>query len=96
MVWYQMESLKDFVKLYGRINGTLKKGQTYTITVVDHYDAEKLGNEKSIFLSETGTFGAKNFVLFYFFATGAGISALVLLFFVGAYFMMYRGRRFES
>ena len=39
MVWYQMESLKDFVKLYGRINGTLKKGETYTITVVDYYDA---------------------------------------------------------
>ena len=91
-----MESLKDFKKLYGRINGTLKKGQTYTITVVDHYDSQKIGNEKYIFLSETGTFGTKNFVLFYFFATGGGICFLVLLFFLVAYVTMYKGRRFES
>jgi hypothetical protein len=25
IVWYQMETLVDFQKLYGRINGSLKK-----------------------------------------------------------------------
>ena len=33
MVWYQMESLSDFIKLYGRIDGTLKAGKTYVFTI---------------------------------------------------------------
>ncbi len=82
-----MESLKDFRKLYGKVDGNLKKGKEYVISLQNKYNAESIGNEKSIVFAETGTFGGKNFVLAYFFGVGAAISFLVLLFFIIGYFL---------
>lgn len=91
-----MESLKDFIKLYGRIDGTMKAGKEYTMTIYDNYAAEKLGNEKHIFLSETGTFGGKNFVLAYFFGVASILTFLILIFFIIGYFVKVQGRRIEE
>lgn len=96
MVWYQMESLKDFVKLYGRIDGTLKAGKTYVLTIEDNYRSELIDNEKYIYLSEVSTFGGKNFVLSYFFMLAAVICLMILLFFVVLYFLKVQGRRIEE
>ena len=96
MVWYQMESLKDFTKLYGRIDGTMKAGKEYAITIYDNFASQKLDNEKHVVLSETGTFGGRNFVLSYFFGVAAAMTLLVLIFFIVGYFMKVQGRRIEE
>ena len=91
-----MESLKDFVKLYGRIDGTMKSGKTYVVTIKDNYSSDRIGNEKYLYLSEVGTFGGKNYVLAYFFAGSSVLSFLVLIFFILGYFMKVQGRRIEE
>ena len=96
MVWYQMETLKDFKKLYGHVTGKIQKGKTYTVEIFDNFDSEKLDNEKYLVLSEIGTFGGKNFVLAYFMFGAAGITALVLIFFVIGLFACVKGRRIEE
>lgn len=96
MVWYQMESLKDFVKLYGRIDGTLKAGKTYVFTIQDNYRSDLIDNEKYLYLSEVSTFGGKNYVLSYFFMLGSIVCLMVLLFFVVLYFLKVSGRRAED
>ena len=82
-----MESLKDFTKLYGRIDGIMKAGKEYTITVYDNFASDVIDNEKHIVFSETGTFGGKNYVLAIFFGGAAVLTLLVLLFFIIGYFM---------
>ena len=96
MVWYQMESLKDFAKLYGRIDGTMKAGKEYTMTIYDNYAADLLGNEKHVLFSETGTFGGKNFVLAYGFAMASILTFLILIFFCIGYCWKVQGRRIEE
>jgi hypothetical protein len=54
MVWYQTESLSDFIKLYGKIDGTLESGVTYTFEVDNNFDAPSIGSSKFIYLSEVG------------------------------------------
>lgn len=80
-----MESLKDFIKLYGRIDGTLKKDREYTITIMDNFAADKIGNKKYVYFSETGTFGGKNYFLTYVFGVASILSFLVILFFLCGY-----------
>lgn len=96
MVWYQMESLRDFVKLYGRIDGPIKKGKEYMIAIEDNWASDKLDNEKSIVFSEVGTFGGKNYILAYFFAGAAAITVLVLIFFCIGFCAFVSGRRIEE
>ena len=96
MVWYQMESLKDFTKLVGRIDGTMKAGKEYTISIYDNFAASLIDNEKHFLLTETGTFGGKNFVLAYFFGIAALLTLLILIFFIIGYFWKVQGRRIEE
>lgn len=96
MVWYQMESLKDFTKLVGRIDGTMKAGKEYTISINDNFAAHLIDNEKHFLLSETGTFGGKNYVLALFFGGAAIITMLILIFFIIGYFLKVQGRRIEE
>lgn len=91
-----METLKDFDKLYGSIQGTMKAGKEYTITVFDRWASEKVGNEKSLVFAEIGTFGGKNFFLAYVFGGAACLTLLVILFFFVGYFACIMGRRIEE
>ena len=92
MVWYQMESLKDFKKLYGRVDGTLKKGKEYVIAIYDNYAADMIDNEKHVVFSEVSTFGGKNYVLALFFLVASCITAAVMLFFIVGYFIWVQQR----
>lgn len=96
MVWYQMESLNDFSKLFGRIDGFMKAGKEYTMYIYDNFASENIDNEKHVRLAETGTFGGKNFVLAYFFGGASVLTLLVLLFFIIGYFAKVQGRRIEE
>mmetsp|Transcript_16005 Transcript_16005/g.20241 ORF Transcript_16005/g.20241 Transcript_16005/m.20241 type:complete len:101 (-) Transcript_16005:100-402(-) len=91
-----MESLKDFVKLYGHLDGPLRKDKEYVIALYDNWASDKLANEKYIVFSEVGTFGGKNFILSYFFGGAAALTLLVLLFFCVGFCAFIKGRRIEE
>ena len=91
-----MESLKDFVKLYGRIDGPIKAGKEHIVAIKDNWASDKLDNEKYIVFSEVGTFGGKNYILSYFFAGAACLTLLVLLFFCFGFCCFVHGRRIEE
>jgi flagellar biogenesis protein FliO len=92
MVWYQTESLSDFIKLYGKITGVLEAGVSYTFIIDDNFDSTSIGSNKSIYLSEVGQFGGKNMVLPYMFLGMAGVLLIILLMFVVCYCIRVRGK----
>ena len=85
MVWYQMETLADFWKLYGSVDGIMRADHIYKIQIIDNFDSESIGNKKFIVLSELSTFGGKNEWLAYHF----GIAAILILFILIFFFIMY-------
>jgi len=91
-----MESLSDFVKLYGRINQTLKKGTTYSITITDNFDSMSIGSNKYIFLSEIGIFGSNNLFLAWVFLGSAAYIIVVLVVFFIFYFVKLHRRNREN
>ena len=44
MVWYQMETKADFLKLYGSVDGVMRADHTYKIQIIDNFDSESIGN----------------------------------------------------
>lgn len=46
IVWYQMETTTDFIKLYGEVKGTLRPSDTYKIKIKQKFDAESIGTNK--------------------------------------------------
>lgn len=59
MVWYQMETYNTFIKLWGKVDGTLKKGK-YTVTVSEQWDISGFNGQKSLYFSTVGPFGGTN------------------------------------
>lgn len=49
-----METLKDFSKLYGRVNGTLAANTNYRIKIKFVYDSHALDTNKILVLAEIG------------------------------------------
>jgi len=62
MVWYQMESFPDFMKMYGKISGKMSKGN-YTVTVSDQWNTKSFKTEKYIYLSTVNGLGGTNVFL---------------------------------
>ena len=62
MVWYQMESFPDFLKLYGKINQKMPKG-SYNVTISHQWDTKQFKGEKYIYLSTTNGLGGTNVFL---------------------------------
>lgn len=73
MVWYQMESFPQFIKLYGKVSGKMEKGN-YTVTVTDQWNTKSFKTEKSIYLSTVNGLGGTNVFL--------GVIFLILSFLV--------------
>lgn len=96
MVWYQMEPLPDFLKLYGKVDTTLKAGTTYLIEIEDNFDAPSIGSEKWIVLTELGMFGGKNFILSFILLGAAGAVFCVLMVFFTCYFMRLHKKNREN
>ena len=96
MVWYQTESLSDFIKLYGRINTTLYPDIEYTLELYDNFDAPSIGSNKYIKLSEVGSFGGKNMVLPYMFLGMAVLILAILIMFMVCYFAKIHGKDRDS
>ena len=96
MVWYQMETKADFLKLYGSVDGTMLADHTYKIQIMDNFDAPELGNKKFIVLSELSTFGGKNVWLAYHFGVAAIIIFGILIFFFVMYFLKLHKRNRDT
>lgn len=58
MVWYEMESQKSFIKLWGHVGATLKANSTYVLTINNNWlDVSQFGGSKYVYLSETSNVG---------------------------------------
>jgi hypothetical protein len=78
MVWYQMESFPKFIKRYGKVDGTMAKGN-YTITVDSQWDTKQFKAKKSIYLSEVNGLGGTNVFLGVVFIVLSVLVALIIV-----------------
>jgi hypothetical protein len=86
-----METLNDFSKLYGKLNGTLKAGMSYKIKIKFNYQTDALDTNKFIIFAENGRFGSDSEFLAWVFI-GAACYSLVLAFLMvyGQWHQMFR------
>ncbi len=100
MVWYQMESFPNFIKLWGHIDIELTQGKTYTMKVdnsksliltMTDYDVEQFGGKKFVYFSEVNAFGGTNRFVGFAFLAMAGIVVFIMIIFVILYFLRLRG-----
>lgn len=59
-VWMRTAALPNFRKLYGKISGDFKSGDTLNFMVVANFEVSSFDGSKSIVLSTIGEFGGKN------------------------------------
>jgi hypothetical protein len=82
MVWYQMETFSDFIKLFGHLEGDLVKGNTYTFKVEQGgTDVTAFGGKKWIYFSEVNALGGTNPILGIFFIISASMTGLLVIVF---------------
>ena len=60
LVWMRPSGLPDPMKLWGKIDQDLKKGDNIKINITYNYDVKHYGGRKKIILSNTTIFGGKN------------------------------------
>ncbi len=96
LVWFQMETLSDFYKLYGKVGITLQAGVPYTITIQNNYDSKQFGVNKYIYFTETSNFGGKGVILPWIFIGGACQLALLIFTFIICYFVKIHGKKREG
>ena len=57
MVWMQVELFPSFKKLYGTVGSTLKKGETYTLTVSNLWYYPSFETTRSVVITESNGLG---------------------------------------
>mmetsp|Transcript_69521 Transcript_69521/g.81165 ORF Transcript_69521/g.81165 Transcript_69521/m.81165 type:complete len:307 (+) Transcript_69521:45-965(+) len=80
MVWMRPAGLPNFRKLWGRIEQDITPG-TYTLTIVNNYDATVFSGQKSLIFQTVNAFGGKNILLTVCYFIAAGVSLIVFLYF---------------
>ena len=92
MVWFQMESIPSFTKLWGHMNETLYPGINYTLVVQNNWlNVTKFKGMKSVYLSEVNSFGGKNAYLGIGFLALTAVVGAIMVLFVFLYFRRIRG-----
>ena len=91
-----METRADFQKLYGSVDGVMRKEHSYKIEVYDNFNSTSIGSKKYVVLTELSAFGGKNIWLAYHFGVAAILIFLVLVFFVIMYFAKLHRRNRET
>jgi len=59
-VWMRTAALPNFRKLYGKISGNFKTGDTLNFVVVANYEVSSFDGSKSLVISTLSEFGGKN------------------------------------
>ena len=96
MVWYQMESLSNFLKLYGSVPAELEAATEYTLVLEPNFNAESIGSKKYIYLTELGIFGGKNLYLPLIMLGAGGLIFIVMIFFSFCYFKKIHKKNRET
>lgn len=97
MVWFQMESLPTFTKLWGHMTQTLRHGENYTLVVENNWlNVTEFNGMKSVYLSEVNSFGGKNASLGIFFLVLAAIEGAMMIVFIVLYIHKYRDQNIYS
>ena len=60
MVWLRISALKDFVKLWGRIDQDIPAGTNFTVVVSNTFPVASFGGTKDILFSTSSWAGGKN------------------------------------
>jgi hypothetical protein len=60
IVWMRTAMFPTFRKLYGKIEGNFKSGDSLVIDIVANYEVDSYDAEKSILISTLGNYGGKN------------------------------------
>lgn len=82
--------------MYGRVKGTLKKGHTYELKIVDNFDAFSIGSRKYVVLTEIGNFGGKNeFMAWLLIGTGL-VSVVLIVVFLALFMSKHYGKRLDN
>ena len=81
IVWMRTSGLPNFRKLWGKIEGGLKKG-SYTVTVVSNYPVVDFGGEKFVVISTANALGGDNSFLGIAYIVVGGITLILALAFV--------------
>ena len=81
LVWMRPSGLPNPRKLWGKIDGELKKGDNITIKITNKYDVSYYGGKKKIILSNTTMFGGNNKFLGICYIIVGGLSLICAIFF---------------
>lgn len=60
MVWMRTAMFPTFRKLYGKIEGNFKAGDSLVFNVVANYEVDSFDAEKSLLISTLGSYGGRN------------------------------------
>lgn len=82
MVWMRTAALPNFRKLYGRIDGSFKKGQVLRFGVQANFEVRSFAGEKKLIISNLNSMGGKNPYLGTAFVVVGALSFLLTIMFV--------------
>jgi len=78
-----MDTMKEVFRLYGRINGVLKKDEKYNLLIDNKYDNKMIyGGKKRLYLQEINELGGSNIVLGSIFMATAIILIIIQIVFL--------------
>lgn len=60
MVWMRTAMFPTFRKLYGKVEGNFKAGDSLVFDVTANYEVDSFNGEKSLLISTLGNYGGKN------------------------------------
>jgi len=81
MVWYQMETFPNFIKLWGHIDTELVEGEKYNITITNVFDVSEFDGKKFVYLSEVNDFGGTSMFMAYTYLGFAGVMVFTMIVF---------------
>lgn len=92
IVWMRTAGLPNFRKLWGRLDGGIKKG-TYNVTVANNYDVNGFDGNKSFVLSTTNALGGKNYFLAVCYIVVGSLCLIFAIIFLVAFLKKRKSRR---
>lgn len=69
IVWMRTAMFPTFRKIYGKIDGNFKTGDSLTINVEANFEVDSFNAEKTLLISSLGTYGGKNVFIGQFYIT---------------------------